>query len=536
MSGRILALAKELGTQRVKSYGRRSTIATRRNAYGRMFTTLPEVHLVNRPGTSVTRASGSKARRLNEAGQPAFRTGAAAVADPAYITNIINWLDVEHSARYQPGSGNTYCNIYAYDFFGFAGGYVPRVWWRPSVTSPTPAQIANPTYDTDVGELNANALYDWFISNGSDFGWVESTPAGNYTTLQNQANAGHLVLIVYKNSHGHGHICAIVPEVTGHSAVRTGTTVTIPLQSQAGASNYKYHTRAWWGSNTTVKYWVKTLPAAAGGGGGTAPAPSGSAAPATSGPSAGTIGQVAGGILGGVAAGPIGAIVGSEVGQRVGNWIGSQSYSNGYGYDDGYSFGKNFNYQDDYATGYGYANNYYAQQFTVQDDFIARYSQMAIDSCRATQVPASVTLAQAALESGWGRHAPGNNFFGIKAGRSWTGQRQLLRTREVHADGDRNRHPYPEIISITPRSDGRFDWVVRDHFRAYPSALESFNDHGNLLRNSARYRTAFQFSNNGIRFAEEIARAGYATAPNYAASLTSLINQYNLTRFDAPNP
>jgi flagellum-specific peptidoglycan hydrolase FlgJ len=520
MSGRILALAKELGSYRVKTASSRSLSTTRnRRRYGRMLTVLPEVHLVARRGNSITRASGSRAHRLNETGQPVMRSGGAVVADPAFIGNIINWLDVQHSPRYLAGTGNTYCNIYAYDFCCFAGAYIPRVWWNSSVTSPTPTQIANPTYGTDVSELNANSLYDWFISQGGNHGWAEATPAGNFTALQNEANAGHIVLIVYKNTSGHGHICAIVPETASNQAIRTGGVVTIPLQSQAGAHNYKYHTNNWWGSNTNIKYWVKTLPTASG------------SSTTTQGNSNGNLGGIIGAVAGGAigsAAGPIGAVTGAIAGNAAGNAIGNM-ISGSQSYGNNYSSGKNFNYQDDYNYAYG---STYANQFTVQSDFIAQYSQMAVDSMHQTRVPASVTVAQAALESGWGRHAPGNNFFGIKAGRNWTGLRQLLRTREVHADNDRSRHPYPEIISITQRADGRYDWVVRDHFRAYATAVEGFNDHGNLLSNASRYQAAFQYSNDGIRFAQEIARAGYATAPNYATQLVGLINQYDLTRFD----
>ncbi len=73
---------------------------------------------------------------------------------------------------------------------------------------------------------------------------------------------------------------------------------------------------------------------------------------------------------------------------------------------------------------------------------------------------------------------------------------------------------------------------TRDHFRQYANARESFDDHGNPLRNSSRYAAAFA-TTNAADFAREIARAGYATDPNYAASLTSIISRYNLTRFDA---
>lgn len=442
-----------------------------------------------------------------------MRSGAGIVADPAFLTSVINWLDVQHSARYQPTPSSTYCNIYAYDYACFAGVYIPRVWWNSSITNPTPSQVANPRYETEVHEMNANATYDWFISQGNNFGWTEQVPNGDYTQLQQQANAGHIVIIVYKNNSGSGHICPIVPETSTQRATRNGSTVTVPLQSQAGRNNYKYHTNNWWHGNAQVKFWLKTLPAGAAPTqpGNSSSSPTGQAQPTTPG---------VGGIVSQAVTGIADAV--SHAVDRVTQWVGSQAY-------EGDDWSKDYNYQEDHVYGGGYT-----QQMTLQDDFFNQYAPMAIDSMRQTQVPASVTLAQAALESGWGRHAPGNNFFGIKAGRNWTGRVQLLRTREVHRDNDRSRHSYPEVISITQRPDGKYDWLVRDNFRAYDTATDSFNDHGNLLRNNARYRPAFQHTQDGIRFAEEVARAGYATDPNYAAQLTNLIRQYNLTRFDRP--
>lgn len=130
-----------------------------------------------------------------------------------------------------------------------------------------------------------------------------------------------------------------------------------------------------------------------------------------------------------------------------------------------------------------------------------------------------MTLGQAALESGWGQHAPRFNFFGIKARASDPGDsRQLLRTREVlsHSNG-----VFPEIISITPRPDGRFDYVVRDWFRAYPGAAAAFDAHGALLAGAKRYAKAFMVAHDSYLFAAEIAKAGYATDPNYEKALAS---------------
>jgi flagellum-specific peptidoglycan hydrolase FlgJ len=129
-------------------------------------------------------------------------------------------------------------------------------------------------------------------------------------------------------------------------------------------------------------------------------------------------------------------------------------------------------------------------------------------------VPALVTLGQAALESGWGARAPRFNFFGIKAKASDPlDTRQLLRTREVFTRPDVTG--FPEIISITPRPDGRYDYVVRDWFRAYPSAAAAFCAHGEFLVRNKRYRKAFEAGGDPFAFASEVARAGYATDPSY---------------------
>jgi flagellum-specific peptidoglycan hydrolase FlgJ len=153
--------------------------------------------------------------------------------------------------------------------------------------------------------------------------------------------------------------------------------------------------------------------------------------------------------------------------------------------------------------------------------FVAAYGAAARASEAANGVPALVTLGQAALESGWGRHAPRFNFFGIKArGSDPEATRQLLRTREVFSD--RNRK-FPEIISITPRADGKFDYIVKDWFRAFPDAASGFKGHGEFLVRNKRYARAFTLAADPYAFAAEVARAGYATDPNYARVLMGVM-------------
>lgn len=153
--------------------------------------------------------------------------------------------------------------------------------------------------------------------------------------------------------------------------------------------------------------------------------------------------------------------------------------------------------------------------------FVATFGESAKASQTASGVPALVTLGQAALESGWGAHAPGFNFFGIKAKASMPeNTRQLLKTREVMSRPDAK---FPEVISVTPRPDGKYDYVVRDWFRVYPDAAAAFSDHGAFLVRNKRYAKAFAVANDPYVFATEVARAGYATGPTYARDLHAVM-------------
>lgn len=161
--------------------------------------------------------------------------------------------------------------------------------------------------------------------------------------------------------------------------------------------------------------------------------------------------------------------------------------------------------------------------------FFKTYYEYALLCERKSKVPALLTLAQAALESGWGNNAVGNNFFGIKVTKKWNGEKQLLTTTEIHNDGDRSKHPYPVIISITPYTDNnnqiKYRWKVKDYFRSYNTPLDSFLDHSTFLTSNTRYRKAFATSDPYV-FAYAIAAAGYATAPNYAEVLREIIDTF----------
>ncbi|MEU7607392.1 glucosaminidase domain-containing protein [Streptomyces sp. NPDC041003] len=153
--------------------------------------------------------------------------------------------------------------------------------------------------------------------------------------------------------------------------------------------------------------------------------------------------------------------------------------------------------------------------------FVRDFHAHALRSQRETGVPWLVSLGQAAQESGWGKRAPGNNFFGVKArATDPPATRQLLRTREVCK---RTGVVFPEVISVNPRPDGRYDYVVRDWFRVFPSPSEAFVAHGRFLRDNRRYAAAFTQAADPYAFALAVAAAGYATDPSYAVVLTGVM-------------
>lgn len=145
------------------------------------------------------------------------------------------------------------------------------------------------------------------------------------------------------------------------------------------------------------------------------------------------------------------------------------------------------------------------------ENFIAAISPAAKASAKTTKIPASFTVAEAALESGWGVHAPGMNLFGIKADASWKGSVTVQRTREFLNGA----------------------WTLVDaRFREYTGWLGSIEDHAQFLLANSRYAPAFAYT-SGTTFAQAIAAAGYATDPNYAAKIVAIIKTHNLSALDA---
>lgn len=142
----------------------------------------------------------------------------------------------------------------------------------------------------------------------------------------------------------------------------------------------------------------------------------------------------------------------------------------------------------------------------IYSEYIATYSGMAVEQQRQYGIPASITLAQGLLESSAGRSTlatEGNNHFGIKCHKEWNGKTML-----------------------------RDDDAADECFRVYDSAAESYADHSRFLTRQ-RYEPLFRLDpTDYTAWARTLRKCGYATDPNYADRLITIIERYSLYNFD----
>lgn len=158
----------------------------------------------------------------------------------------------------------------------------------------------------------------------------------------------------------------------------------------------------------------------------------------------------------------------------------------------------------------------------TRQEFIEKYAPVAMEQMKRYGIPASVTLAQAAVESGDGHSylaENANNFFGVKG--SFNGQYEM-RTDDHH---------YPE------------------KFKKYDNVMQSFEDHSKVLnasrytRNNGWYSSALQngslanlsskdYNDKLVSYVQGVKKGGYATHPGYVKMLTDTINLYDLEKYD----
>ncbi|MEN5301332.1 MULTISPECIES: flagellar assembly peptidoglycan hydrolase FlgJ [unclassified Pseudomonas] len=149
--------------------------------------------------------------------------------------------------------------------------------------------------------------------------------------------------------------------------------------------------------------------------------------------------------------------------------------------------------------------------FADSDEFVATMLPMAEQAAKRIGVDPRYLVAQAALETGWGKSVMRNsdgssshNLFGIKASGNWDGDSARAITSEFR--------------------DGQF---VKETaaFRSYDSYQDSFHDLVSLLQSNSRYQDAVKSADNPEQFVRELQKAGYATDPNYASKISQIARQ-----------
>ncbi|MGN8344658.1 flagellar assembly peptidoglycan hydrolase FlgJ [Pseudomonas sp. SMV71] len=149
--------------------------------------------------------------------------------------------------------------------------------------------------------------------------------------------------------------------------------------------------------------------------------------------------------------------------------------------------------------------------FRDADEFVNAMLPMAKEAADRIGVDPRYLVAQAALETGWGKSvmrqpdgSSSHNLFGIKASQNWKGDSARAITSEF-----RNGQMVKETAE----------------FRSYASYRDSFHDLVNLLQSNSRYQDVLKSADNPEQFVRELQKAGYATDPNYARKISNIARQ-----------
>ena len=151
--------------------------------------------------------------------------------------------------------------------------------------------------------------------------------------------------------------------------------------------------------------------------------------------------------------------------------------------------------------------------FSGVSDFVESLMPFAKEAADKLNLDPRILLAQAALETGWGKYVmhdgqgkPGFNMFGIKAGDDWQGDSINIETLEVENQAFKK---------------------VKANFRQYQSFAESFNDYVDFVTSSPRYQNAVNAATNARDYLNELQNSGYATDPNYASKILRIFKENN---------
>jgi flagellar protein FlgJ len=149
--------------------------------------------------------------------------------------------------------------------------------------------------------------------------------------------------------------------------------------------------------------------------------------------------------------------------------------------------------------------------FESAEHFVTELMPVAERVAKESGIDPKLMVAQAALETGWGRHMiegdgsePSFNLFGIKADSRWSGDAVTITTTEFRGG-----------VSMKERAD----------FRAYPDYESSFRDYVNFLQSNPRYKDVLSSAEEPDVFAQKLQEAGYATDPEYGSKILSIMNR-----------
>ncbi|MBQ0748441.1 MAG: flagellar assembly peptidoglycan hydrolase FlgJ [Marinobacter sp.] len=161
------------------------------------------------------------------------------------------------------------------------------------------------------------------------------------------------------------------------------------------------------------------------------------------------------------------------------------------------------------------------EQFESPEHFVRTLLPVAESISADTGISPQLMVAQAALETGWGRHMiqgdgsqPSYNLFGIKADSRWQGDAVTITTTE-----------FREGVPMKERAD----------FRAYPDYESSFRDYVAFLESNPRYRDVLASADQPDVFARKLQEAGYATDPQYGDKINRIMNRDSLMTLSMDN-
>jgi len=150
----------------------------------------------------------------------------------------------------------------------------------------------------------------------------------------------------------------------------------------------------------------------------------------------------------------------------------------------------------------------------MSEAYISQYRDMAVIEMHRSGIPASITLAQALVESRYGTSnlaVQANNHFGIKCKSYWKG------FTYYHKDDD--------------YKNGK---LIKSCFRAYDSVIDSYVDHSNFLMKTPWYKELFSYEKTDyLNWAYGLKKCGYATNPKYAAMFIKKIEDFQLYQYDS---